>query len=628
MDSSSEASDVSDSDIDDLEAKSYLRLTTTKLKVKFSESIYRCPFCVGKKKQDYLYKDLLQHATGIGASSSRKIKLKADHRALAKFLKKDLADYEGPSLQLMVIEPPKPAEDKFVYPWMGVIVNIPTEFKNGRHVAESGTRLKEQLSRFNPVKVHALWTQRGHTGNAIVDFNKDWSGFKDAMAFENHFESERYGKKEWQRDRRGFDIFGWVARADDYESPGVIGEHLRNNGDLKTVSELSYEENHRTSKLVSNLASEIEAKNKHLHELECKYNQTTMSLDKMMAEKERLQQAHNREIEKMQQDNRDHSHRILRENKKLKSELNYRVDELKSRKKELDRLAVRNDVDRRKLEDEKKKNALKNNSLQMATREQQKADEDVLTLLKKQEEEKKEAFKKVIQLEKQLDHKHKMELEIQQLTSNIQVMKHMGAEEDAALKKKMNEMDEELKEKIEEMEDLEALNQTLIVKERETNDELQHARKELITRLNEISSGNRATIGIKRMGDLDVKALAEACNQKFSGEDVEMKIAEYCSKWDVYLKDPAWHPFKMIVVDGKHQEVIKEDDEKLQALKDELGDDAYKAVTTALLEMNEYNPSGRYCVSELWNFKEGRRATLKEGIEFVMRQLKTLKRKR
>lgn len=92
-----------------------------------------------------------------------------------------------------------------------------------------------------------------------------------------------------------------------------------------------------------------------------------------------------------------------------------------------------------------------------------------------------------------------MELEIQQLRSNIQVMKHMGAEEDAALKKKINEMDEELKEKIEEMEDLEALNQTLIVKERETNDELQHARKELITvcflmylyRLTSIQGNNR-----------------------------------------------------------------------------------------------------------------------------------------
>lgn len=76
------------------------------------------------------------------------------------------------------------------------------------------------------------------------------------------------------------------------------------------------------------------------------------------------------------------------------------------------------------------------------------------------------------------------------------------------------------------------------------------------------------------------------------------------------------------------QEVIQEDDEKLQALKAELGDEVYEVVTTALLEMNEYNPSGRHVISELWNFKEGRKATLKEVIRYIIKQWKTLKRKR
>lgn len=94
--------------------------------------------------------------------------------------------------------------------------------------------------------------------------------------------------------------------------------------------------------------------------------------------------------------------------------------------------------------------------------------------------EKEAALKKILQLEKQLDAKQKLELEIQQLKGKLEVMKHMGGEEDSAVKKKIDEMSEQLKDKIEELEDTEALNQTLVIKERKSNDELQEARKELI----------------------------------------------------------------------------------------------------------------------------------------------------
>lgn len=70
---------------------------------------------------------------------------------------------------------------------------------------------------------------------------------------------------------------------------------------------------------------------------------------------------------------------------------------------------------------------------------------------------------------------------------------------------------------------------------------------------------------------------------------------------------------------GNVQVVIDENDGKLRILKTLLGDEVYKAVTTALREMNKYNPSGRYVTEELWNFTEARKATLGEGISCLIK---------
>ena len=94
--------------------------------------------------------------------------------------------------------------------------------------------------------------------------------------------------------------------------------------------------------------------------------------------------------------------------------------------------------------------------------------------------EKEEALKKILKLEKELDARQKLQLEIEELKGKIEVMKHLGDDDDAAIQRKMKEMNEELRQKIEDMNDLEDMNQTLVVKQRQSNDELQEARKVLI----------------------------------------------------------------------------------------------------------------------------------------------------
>lgn len=58
--------------------------------------------------------------------------------------------------------------------------------------------------------------------------------------------------------------------------------------------------------------------------------------------------------------------------------------------------------------------------------------------------------------------------------------KHMGSDGNAEILKDVDSIYKDLTEKEEELSDLDKFNQTLILRERRTNDELQEARKELV----------------------------------------------------------------------------------------------------------------------------------------------------
>ncbi|KAJ1294648.1 hypothetical protein BS78_01G161400 [Paspalum vaginatum] len=187
----------------------------------------------------------------------------------------------------------------------------------------------------------------------------------------------------------------------------------------------------------------------------------------------------------------------------------------------------------------------------------------------------------------------------------------------------MDKLREALEEKDAEMESIDSLNQTLIIMQRRTNDELEEAKKELTDGLQQMLNV-RSTIGVKRMGELDQKAFLAACKEK-TAEDEELAIL--CSKWEDELRNPEWHPFKVVHVDGQEKEILKDDDKKLQALKAELGEKAHDVIMKALREMNEYNPSGRYPIPELWHLKEDRKAPIGEVAAYIVKQWKTNKKK-
>ncbi|CAN1797809.1 Factor of DNA methylation 1 [Linum perenne] len=630
--SSDEESDISDSEINDHVDKPYELLKSQHYKVEVSGTL-RCPFCAGKKKQGYKYKELLQHASGVGkGAASRSGKQKANHLALAKYLEVDLADLVNETLARPMPTPPIKSPDEqeeFAWPWTGIVVNISAKSADSK--VKDGDYWLKEFANYRPAKVHMLWDEKHQTSQAIVQFQNNWDGFTKATDFEKSFDGRCHGIRAWKAREQdlGSNIYGWCARRDDYDSEGPIGEYLRKETKLTTISGIVQENAASRNTVVVTLTEKIAETSQNLDKLQSMYNEKAMSLSRTLEDKDKLHNDFVEETRRMQKLARENVHRILFEQEKMNNELESRRRKIDSWTKELNKREALTDRERQKLEEDMKKNNEVNNSLELASMEQKKADENVLRLVEEQKREKEVALNKIIQLEKQLDAKQKLEMEIQDLKGKLNVMKHLEDQDDAAVKKTMKEYTDELEQKMDDLSSVETLNQTLIVKERQSNDELQEARKMLIQVCISGSSGTgRSNIGVKRMGELDEKAFLNGCKQRFPKGEYEFEASRLCSLWQEHLRDPGWHPYKVIMVDGADKGVVDENDEKLKALQKEYGVEIYNAVKTAFEELNEYNPSGRYTIPELWNFKEGRKATLKEVIIYINNQIKTFKRRK
>ncbi|CAH2069429.1 unnamed protein product [Thlaspi arvense] len=520
--------------------------------------------------------------------------------------------------------------EKFVWPWVGIVANIPTEVeKSGRRVGKSGSALRDELIQkgFNPTRVQPIWNFKGHSGFALVEFSRDFEGFENAMKFESSYLSDRHGKKDWENGShlRDDKPYGWVAREDDYNRSGIVSKEVRKKRDLKSLSQIQEEDERKMNQLVENMAQTIEMKKISKQELEHKVNETSRVLKSLELHSAQLNQIYKEEAEKMQMNLQEQYKQILLGHEKSLSALERKRVELEERARQIDI----NEAEMEKSRREREMN-------QKAMWEQNEANKEAMNLAEKHQassslvglfKEKEKLHKKIMEMEAKLNETQELELEIENLKRNTNVKKYMvGSDGDAEYMEKMalakTQMELEARET--------ALHEKMMAlsqKERVTNDEYQDARKEMILFWN----GNEdlvceEKIRVKRMGQLNPEPFLTALKRKLRGSKAKAdeRAMEVCSMWEAQIGDVQWHPFKVDDSDGKAKNVVDKKDLKLIKLRNEYGEEVYNEVVRAKQELLEYNASGSYVTLELWNFEENRKATMEEVTDVMLKIRKDL----
>ncbi|RZB65531.1 Factor of DNA methylation 1 [Glycine soja] len=233
-------------------------------------------------------------------------------------------------------------------------------------------------------------------------------------------------------------------------------------------------------------------------------------------------------------------------------------------------------LDKMMKEIEKKRDLLHQTCAE-ATEKLIKARSDVLSLLEKHQMEKKAVSDALLKLEKEMGNEQKLNLEIAELEEQLKVFKCVNLEEaDHENKRKIEieEIEEKLEDMIFDMSVKDDENQALKKKVQEAKIELEDARQQIIKELPQFLKGV-TKIQIKKIGEKE----------------------------------------------------IDENDPKLLSLKNDLGEEAYVAVVTALKELYEYhnsddaenthNSSEKQVIPKIWDFENGRRATVTEALKYI-----------
>ncbi|KAE8790846.1 hypothetical protein D1007_34841 [Hordeum vulgare] len=138
-----------------------------------------------------------------------------------------------------------------------------------------------------------------------------------------------------------------------------------------------------------------------------------------------------------------------------------------------------------------------------------------------------------------------------------------------------------------------------------------------------ISAASRK-IAIKNIGQLSDKPFQQACLNKLPPEEASAKASELHNFWQKQLLNPEWNPSKIVMDEGIPKE-IDVDDADLLELRAEWGEEVYKAVVNCLVEIEECGRlTDRAIIPVIWNYKEDRKATRSESVEYMCYQVKRL----
>eukprot|EP00256_Glycine_max_P055759 XP_014623016.2 factor of DNA methylation 5 [Glycine max] len=539
------------------------------------------------------------------------------------------------------------SDERYVWPWTGIVANIFGKPKHEPVECDSMYWLRK-FEQYKPEEAYVLHCAEDPTGYVVLEFGTEWTGFTQMMKLDTDFLVDHHGKKDYYESRKmGYSsgIFGWCAQAEDYNSEGLVGNFLRQKAELKTTSMVAQESLNEKTETLDHLYGEIGSVNKKISEMESKYIEDYMSLDKMMKEIEKkrdlLHQTRAEDdhvncapvLKSMVMRGREITYKAMEKNKKLQQEIDTMNDELDRWCQQLIEQEKSTIQQRRKFEEEKKSQM---ESLILATEKQMKARSDVLSLLEKHQvcyvlfvsSFRSDAL---LKLEKEKGNEQKLNLEIAELEEQLKVLRCVNSEEaDHENKRKIEieEIEEKLEDMIFDMSVKDDENQALKKKVQEAKIELEDARQQIIKELPQFLKGV-TKIQIKKIGEVSARSFKKVCmnrnknNKKASSESVKL-----CAKWQKEILDSTWHPFKIVEVEGKEiQEVIDENDPKLLSLKNDLGEEAYIAVVTALKELHEYhnsddaenthNSSEKQVIPEIWNSQNGRRATVTEALKYI-----------